>query len=344
MGAFGGVSIRAGVAEKTHSHSAPDNVPYDFVREVAALSFLHEGVLSDLQSWSRDPETGSCVSRYVSATTDLFRYINDRAAFSARARSRARGDLMRGVSYLHRTGFMHRDIKPSNVLVFVSGDRARLKLADFGTCVPLVEGRSYTLNVGTPCYAAPETTTTDAYDHRVDWYSTGLVLHEMLVWRTPSNPADRTFLQRTNEQRLVHAMVDEDPDARWSASGARDLAPAPAGCGWPRGCVEVNDKMRSILFDWLGELNHGFQQQGRTLAHARNLVDAYVSVRPGVARARLQLVGCAATALASKLWETRLPVDADYVVLSAQSFAVEDLAAAQLELLGALGGNLYGHW
>jgi len=47
---------------------------------------------------------------------------------------------------------IHRDIKPENIL-FKDG---RLKLADFGFCMPLKRGKFTRTRVGSPIYMAPE--------------------------------------------------------------------------------------------------------------------------------------------------------------------------------------------
>eukprot|EP00760_Papus_ankaliazontas_P013899 PhM_4_TR15916/c3_g1_i3/m.3357/K20717/YDA; mitogen-activated protein kinase kinase kinase YODA len=61
-------------------------------------------------------------------------------------------DALRGLAYLHAKKTRHGDIKPANMLLTLDG---RLKLSDFGTCIPIKDMKVGEF-VGTPCYAAPE--------------------------------------------------------------------------------------------------------------------------------------------------------------------------------------------
>lgn len=55
--------------------------------------------------------------------------------------------------------------------------------------------------------------------------------------------------------------------------------------------VEINEKMRGILIDWLVEVHLKFKLMPETLYLTCNLIDRYLSIR-NVTRKRLQLVGC----------------------------------------------------
>lgn len=75
---------------------------------------------------------------------------------------------------------IHRDIKPGNILVHKSGT---FKLGDFGIARKL-ENRTGGLSQRcTPRYMAPEVATSAHYDKRVDIYSLGIVLYELLNGR-----------------------------------------------------------------------------------------------------------------------------------------------------------------
>jgi AAA domain/Protein kinase domain len=75
-------------------------------------------------------------------------------------------DVLRGLSLIHREGFVHRDVKPENVLVDVDG---RMRIADFGTTrlIELTRIGMTMANLGTRPYSPPELNTqtpTAAYD------------------------------------------------------------------------------------------------------------------------------------------------------------------------------------
>lgn len=75
---------------------------------------------------------------------------------------------------------IHRDIKPGNILVHKSGD---FKLGDFGIARKLEDMTGGLSQRYTPKYMAPEVATSMYYDERVDIYSLGIVLYELLNGR-----------------------------------------------------------------------------------------------------------------------------------------------------------------
>ena len=94
------------------------------------------------------------------------------------------------LQYAHEHGIVHRDIKPENLLLDKTG---QMKIADFGIARML--GRD-TANAdladsqpaGTPRYMAPEQLANPrAVDHRVDIYSLGVVIYEMLTGELPTS-------------------------------------------------------------------------------------------------------------------------------------------------------------
>ena len=89
-----------------------------------------------------------------------------------------------GLQHAHEKGMVHRDIKPSNLMLSRSGNRAAIKVLDFGLAKVKSEGdvdgglTHEGQMLGSPEYVAPEQTI-DARnaDIRADIYSLGWLLY-----------------------------------------------------------------------------------------------------------------------------------------------------------------------
>ncbi|KAL3652903.1 mitogen activated protein kinase [Castilleja foliolosa] len=94
-------------------------------------------------------------------------------------------DVGRGVEYLHglaQQSFIHRDLKPSNILL---GDDMRAKVADFGLVRLAPDGKNSvaTKLAGTFGYLAPEYAVTGRVTTKIDVFSFGVILMEIITGR-----------------------------------------------------------------------------------------------------------------------------------------------------------------
>ena len=89
------------------------------------------------------------------------------------------GQLLDALGCAHAQGVWHRDIKPANLIVTPDGT---LKVTDFGIARIDAAGLTQlTAVLGSPGYMAPERYTGAAPDERVDLFSCGVLLHELLT-------------------------------------------------------------------------------------------------------------------------------------------------------------------
>ncbi|EPR78231.1 Serine/Threonine protein kinase, partial [Spraguea lophii 42_110] len=108
--------------------------------------------------------------------------------------------MIEGLSYLHKKNIIHRDIKPSNILVGIKKGPKEyfydIKICDFGLSIFL---KNKYINdgcfVGTSYYMAPEIWLKDKYDCKVDMWSLGVVLYEIVTFKKPFTGRNRTELR-----------------------------------------------------------------------------------------------------------------------------------------------------
>jgi serine/threonine protein kinase len=112
---------------------------------------------------------------------------------------------------LHRHDRVHCDVKPSNVMVARDG---RVVLLDFGIALHAGSRAAHDIEVtGTGLYMAPEQAMGHEPSPASDWYSFGLVVHEVVTGERP--PFDPREVERGGDLgRLVAALLAPEPERR----------------------------------------------------------------------------------------------------------------------------------
>ncbi|XP_066047626.1 serine/threonine-protein kinase PAK 3-like isoform X2 [Chamaea fasciata] len=141
-------------------------------------------------------------------------------------------ECLKALNSLHSKLVIHRDVKSDNILLGMDGS---VKLADFGLCAQMTSEQSKLSSlVGTAHWMAPEFINKDAYGTKVDIWSLGIVVIEMLQGEPPYSEemplkalnliAKRGIPKLENAEQLsavfqdfLNCCLQFDEDTRWSA-------------------------------------------------------------------------------------------------------------------------------
>jgi serine/threonine-protein kinase len=174
----------------------------------AAGRLLHPGIVG-VYDFGDDGRVAYIAMEYVEGHT-LSHYLAQRVRFSEADVASMATQLLEALAHAHEHGVWHRDIKPSNVIMTKTG---RIKIADFGIARTDTTGLTMANSVlGTPMYMAPEQFMGRAIDHRVDVYSAGVVLYQLLAGRAPFVGA---------HEALMYKVVNELPVPPSTLEGAQ---------------------------------------------------------------------------------------------------------------------------
>lgn len=157
----------------------------------ANLKLKHSNIIG-YKGWFEDDTHAYVVYEYAEVG-DLSRYIYENTLSESMVRHVLR-QIIQGVSYMHRRGWIHRDIKPENVLLFKGVD---VRVGDLEFAIDTNKRVPFEM-AGTPQYMAPEIMACDegrmrvlklkgkpGYGNAVDCWSIGVLAYECLTKRLP---------------------------------------------------------------------------------------------------------------------------------------------------------------
>lgn len=106
------------------------------------------------------------------------------------------------------------------------------------------------------------------------------------------------------------------------------------------GCP-TNEKMRSVLIDWLVEVQIQFKLLQETLFLTVNTIDRFMAVEgKSIPRSNLQLVGVSAMFLISKIEEIYAPSISDFVYITDNAYSESEIRKMELRIIRALNFDL----
>jgi serine/threonine-protein kinase len=201
-----------------------------FIREAQAASSIGSEYIADVTDvgFSGPGGTPYLVMEYLDGLT-LTQILRRDGTLEPLRAARLIRQLCRALDAAHQRGIIHRDIKPDNVYIVLRDDGTeQIKVIDFGIAkfraalasddVARLTATGITL--GTPYYMAPEQArAAQDLDGRVDVYSAGVVLYELLTGKPPFSGGSFSAV-------VIEAATKDPP----SLSAARpDLPPGYEG-------------------------------------------------------------------------------------------------------------------
>jgi len=111
------------------------------------------------------------------------------------------------VFYLHSRDIIHRDLKSQNILI---GEKYKVKLCDLGLATVL-ENNKRTTVCGTNEWMAPEIMTKESYDSKIDVFSFGIVLQE-LITNSPPPKREISKMLKFDVDRFIETVPEECPE------------------------------------------------------------------------------------------------------------------------------------
>jgi len=103
--------------------------------------------------------------------------------------------------------------------------------------------------------------------------------------------------------------------------------------------VDINEKMRAILVDWLVEVHRMFKLLPETLFLGISIIDRFLSMKQ-ISRDVLQLVGITSMLIASKYEEIYAPECNDFVYISDGAYTKPQILHMEQNILNTLNFNI----
>eukprot|EP00250_Pteridium_aquilinum_P015588 c22657_g1_i1 orf=232-1950(-) len=160
-----------------------DRLEKSFMQEVTILSCLqHQNVIKFIAACKKPPVLCVITEYLPGGSIRAFLHKREGKVLPIPQVLRMALDVTYGMEYLHMKGVVHRDLKSENLVL---GDDGCVKILDFGTSCFESECNSCGDNLGTYRWMAPEMLSQKPYTRKVDIYSFGIVLWELLTAHLP---------------------------------------------------------------------------------------------------------------------------------------------------------------
>ncbi|KAL0741213.1 hypothetical protein Bca4012_082726 [Brassica carinata] len=183
-GTYNGVDVAIKILERPeNSLENAQFMEQQFQKEVTMLANLKHPNIVRFIGACRKPMVWCIVTEYAKGgSVRQFLTKRQNRAVPLKIAVKQALDVARGMAYIHARNFIHRDLKSDNLLI--SADKS-IKIADFGVARIEVQTEGMTPETGTYRWMAPEMIQHRPYNQKVDVYSFGIVMWELITGQLP---------------------------------------------------------------------------------------------------------------------------------------------------------------
>ncbi|XP_024358978.1 serine/threonine/tyrosine-protein kinase HT1 [Physcomitrium patens] len=177
------VAVKILMIDRYENSATATKLERQFIQEVHNLSQLHHPNIVTFVAASWKPPVCCLIMEYVpGGSLRAFLHKKESGSLPYKTMLSMALDIAKGMEFLHSQGVVHRDLKSENIVLT---DDLHLKLTDFGVGCLETECDSNSADTGTYRWMAPEMISHQHCSKKVDVYSFGIILWELVTGLIP---------------------------------------------------------------------------------------------------------------------------------------------------------------
>lgn len=257
-----------------------------FRREIFTMAVLSHPMLVKFCGYTSD--SPFCIVTEYMCNGSLYDFLKTRGdELSPTERTLIALDVARGMEFLHSRGIIHRDLKSLNVLL---DSKKRGKIGDFGLS-RIKSSAPMTGLIGTTLWMAPEVLlSTPFYDEKVDVYSFGILLWELLTGKPPYDNNVSTELTRDIVEQNKRPPIPKDTPEHlrnlivscWEAEPSKrpPFHQIVANLSDPSYQIPGSERMTFLKEAGLSRRNHAYASSSPLSINSHDLTFRHISDQP----------------------------------------------------------------